>query len=80
MVQYFSDILTQFGEWLKTVLPTSPFQGFLASLSDKFDGTALRFLNWFIPFRDIRLIFTAWLAVVVLFYLYSIILRWVKAL
>lgn len=77
MIQYFQDIFSKFGDWLLTVLPTSPFQGFLSNFHNKFD-TGLGWLNWIISFRDIRTIFLVWLGAVALFYLYSIIMRWIK--
>lgn len=79
MIQWFSDIFNQFANWLIEVLPTSPFSGFISNFHGKFDQ-GLGWLNWFISFRDIRTIFLAWLGVVALFYLYSIIMRWVKML
>lgn len=79
MIQWFSDLLEKFGNWLLNVLPRSPFQGFLSTFHGKFD-VGLGYLNWFISFRDLKIIFFAWLSVVALFYLYSIIMRWVKML
>lgn len=79
MIEYFSDIFDKFANWLLSVLPTSPFGGFISNFHGKFDG-GLKYLNWFISFKDLKVIFLAWLSAVALFYLYSIIMRWVKML
>lgn len=77
MLQWFSDLFDQFGEWLLTVLPTSPFQGFIGNFTNTF-SPYLSALNWFIPIGDFLIIFEVWLSAVALYYLYSIIMRWVK--
>lgn len=57
------------------LLPRSPFAAFI----DQFAGLPfLGYLNWFIPVRQILIVMAAWLAAVSIFYLYSVIMRWVK--
>lgn len=57
------------------VFPASPF----APLIEQFaDLPALGYLNWFFPVRGCLAIMAAWLTAVSLFYLYSVIARWVK--
>lgn len=59
------------------VLPTSPFSAYL----DKFAAMPyLRYVNYFIPISDFIAIGETWLVAVGLFYLYSIILRWIRAI
>lgn len=79
MIEWFKGLLDKFGSWLLSVLPSSPFQGFLSNFNGKF-GKNLGYLNWFISFHDLKVIFLVWLGAVALFYLYSIIMRWVKML
>lgn len=79
MITWFQEIFDKFGNWLVDVLPTSPFQGFISNFHGKF-SVGLGWLNWFISFKDIKVIFLTWLGAVSLFYLYSIIMRWVKML
>lgn len=55
-------------------LPNSPFQAVNNANVDQFLGT----LNWFLPISEIIAILQAWLVCVVVFYLYQVILRWVK--
>lgn len=60
-----------------SVLPTSPFSAYL----DKFTSMPyLKYINYFIPISDFIAIGEAWLVAVGLFYLYSIILRWIRAI
>lgn len=57
------------------LLPLSPFAGFL----DQFANLPyLGYLNWFIPVRGMLTVMAAWLSAIVIFYLYSVIARWVK--
>lgn len=59
------------------VLPTSPFRGYLEALEDL---PYLKYLNWIFPIGDFIAIAQAWLVAIGLFYLYMIILRWIKAI
>lgn len=70
-------ILQSLGEFLAGVLPLSPFQGFIDSI-----GTFeyLGWLNWFFPVGDCLRLLAAWVAVIGVYFLYSIILRWIKAI
>lgn len=77
MIEWFSDIFEKFGAWLLEVLPTSPFSGFIGNFRSVF-APYLGWLNWCIPIHDFLVIFNVWLSAVALFYLYSIIMRWVK--
>lgn len=57
------------------LLPTSPFQQFLEDFEDL---PFLGYLNWFFPVRGCLIVLAAWLGAIALFYLYSIVMRWVK--
>lgn len=62
-------------EKLLSVLPTSPFAEFV----DQFASLpALGYLNWFFPVRQCLVVLAAWLAAITLYYVYSVIMRWVK--
>lgn len=70
-------LFEKFGEALQNVLPLSPFTSFL----DRFkDLPFLGYLNWFIPVGDILKVLIAWLSAIALFYVYSVVLRWIKAI
>lgn len=72
------DIRTAFNgiiDNLVQLLPTSPFAEFI----DEMIGLpALGYLNWFFPVRDCLRVMAVWLSAIALFYLYSVIMRWVK--
>lgn len=57
------------------LLPTSPFQQFLEDFEEL---PYLGYLNWFFPVRGCLIVLAAWLGAIALFYLYSIVMRWVK--
>lgn len=75
MLDFMNELLDKFVGMLTNVLPTSPFKKFLSSM----DGIPyLDYLNWFIPVGALIKIMEVWLGVIALFYLYSILMRWVK--
>lgn len=57
------------------VLPTSPFAPFISEFSSL---PFLGYLNWFFPVRACLTVMAAWLTAIALFYVYSVIMRWVK--
>lgn len=56
-------------------LPTSPFAGVISRLQSL---PALGWLNWFIPVGWIVDTMAVWLSAITIYYVYSVILRWVK--
>ena len=70
-------IFRRMGEFLISVLPLSPFQGFIDSIgSFEFLG----WLNWFFPVGDCLRVLSAWVTVIGAFFLYSIVMRWLKVI
>lgn len=59
------------------VLPTSPFNGVESFISD---NKFLQYLGFVIPMPEIAAIFTSWLSAIAIWYVYQIILRWIKAI
>lgn len=59
------------------LLPDDPFMSYLNVIED---NKYLKYLNWFIPISDFIVIGEAWLASIVIFYIYSAILRFVNAI
>lgn len=79
LVSFINLIIKALGSVLSFVLgilPNSPFQSISNSPISEFLGT----LNFFVPVSEILSIGQAWLVCVGLFYLYQIVLRWVKAI
>lgn len=71
------EIITKFLNWVLSVLPTSPFVAVLDAIESI---SFLGYLNYFIPVSTFVGIGEVWLTAVGLFYLYSIILRWIRAI
>lgn len=66
-----------FGEKIYEVLPVSPFQPYLEQMSGL---PHLGYLNWFFPIGPALKIMAAWLTVVGTYYMYSVLLRWLKVI
>lgn len=80
LLQLLQSIIDVLGDFLRSVLvllPSSPFNGFY---SLTIDNEFLQVLAWIVPIKEIIATCEAWLISVGLFYLYSIALRWVKAI
>lgn len=60
---------------LLELLPTSPFQAFVAKITDI---PALGYLNYFFPISEMIAVTEAWLTAILLFYAYQLVLRWIK--
>ena len=71
----FEVVFQRFAAALCSVLPLSPFQPFLATFRSL---PYLGWLNWFFPVGECLTVMLAWLGAVALFYLYSILMRWLK--
>lgn len=69
------EIVEQFLHAVLSVLPQSPFASFIDALSSI---PYLGYLNYFIPIGSFIAIGQSWLVAVGLFYLYSIIMRWIR--
>lgn len=70
-----SSFLDKFLDALLSLFPLSPFTEVINSIEKL---PYLGYLNWFIPVSEILSISTAWLTAVAVYYLYSVIARWVK--
>lgn len=70
-----TELFNKFANVLCSVLPRSPFSRFIEQFSNL---PFLAYLNWFIPVKSFLIIGASWLGVIAIFYLYSIIMRWVK--
>ena len=76
-MDFFTTIFNAFAELLKEVLPTSPFREFLDQFAEI---EYLSYLNWFVPVGDIIIVLELWLGAVSAYYLYSVVMRWVKVI
>lgn len=79
MLDSLSDALVSFAVKVVEFFPESPFT-ILDRMSDSDYYEWLRMVNWFIPINTFVSIFESWLAAVGLYYVYQIVLRWVKVI
>lgn len=77
MLDWFLELIQKFGQTILSVLPKSPIKEILSSVG-KPDW--LGYLNWFIPVNAIIIMLVIFLSAISIYYLYQIILRWVKAI
>lgn len=75
MLTWIINKIVEFANYIMSMLPTSPFQPYIRDFASL---PYLGYVNWFIPIGDFIKIGLAWLVSIGLFYLYSIIMRWVK--
>ncbi len=74
-----TDSLVSFAVSVIELFPTSPFT-ILNELSNSEFYEWLQMLNWFIPVGTFVSILEGWLTCVAVYYVYQIILRWVKVI
>lgn len=73
-----SEALVSFAVSVIDLLPDSPFL-FLADFAAP-ATVVMGYVNWFVDFGTISSIFTAWVACILLWYGYQIVLRWIKVI
>ena len=72
-----AELWQSFGNSITSILPLSPFTDFINSIGNL---PFLGWLNWFVPVQQILTIVGLWLGAVATFYLYQIVLRWIKVI
>lgn len=75
MLAWMKEILDKFLDALLSLLPLSPFAEPIAALTDL---PYLGYINYFFPLGDCIKIGIAWTTAIGVYYLYSVIARWVK--
>lgn len=80
IINWFKDLINTFLKTLENVLPLSPFVKYYNFWDGVFDSDYLAYLNWFVPVGECLAILSAFLAILAIYYIYSIIARWVKAI
>ena len=71
----FTGLVDKFANSLYNLLPTSPFRPYINKLASL---NFLPYLNLFVPVGTLIAIATAWISCIGLYYLYQLLLRWVK--
>lgn len=75
MIAFMKEILDKLLSVILHLLPLSPFADAIDSLTQL---PYLAYLNYFVPINTFIKIGEAWLAAIALFYLYSVVARWIK--
>lgn len=77
LLNWMSTMVHTLGQTLIALLPVSPFRNFINSFNvPEYVG----FINWFFPVSEFLAVMALWLTAISLFYLYSIIMRWIKVI
>lgn len=79
MFDALSDALVSFAVSVVELFPASPF-GVLDEIGNSQVYDWLRMVNWFIPIGTFVSILEAWLTCVAVYYVYQIVLRWIKVI
>ena len=81
MFGWISDSLVEIGRAIINIFPDSPIQTALQEIeTNETIQQWLRYVNWFIPVHTMLTIFNIWLSAVLIYYVYQIVLRWVKVI
>ena len=75
MIKFMKEILDKLLSVILSLLPLSPFADAIDNLTQL---PYLAYLNYFVPVGTFIKIGEAWLAAIALFYLYSVLARWIK--
>lgn len=76
MIETIIEFINQFLGTILFFLPNSPFTEFIAEVES---WEWLGWLNWFLPIGTFLEILYVWAGCVSGYYVYSIVLRWIKA-
>lgn len=71
-----ANLVMKFFNALLSLLPQSPFVAFLNAMEQ---WEFLKTLNWIVPIGTFVSIGTAWLTAIGVYYAWSVVLRWIKA-
>lgn len=80
IIRIINMIIVAIGTVINAVLSLLPDSPFLSIQLESIDSGLIKALNWIIPVQTIITIFGASLIAVGGYYLYQIILRWIKAI
>nr|WP_325220002.1 hypothetical protein [uncultured Oscillibacter sp.] len=79
MFDALSDALVDLAVSIVELFPASPFT-VLDELGNSEVYEWLRMVNWFVPIGTFVSILEAWLTCVAVYYVYQIVLRWIKVI
>lgn len=71
------EVLNTALNYIFSFLPKSPFSSMIKEMDSL---TFLPYINYFIPIDKLLAMTALWLGAITVFYIYQIILRWIKAI
>lgn len=80
VIKIINMIIVAIGTVINAVFSLLPDSPFLSIELESIDSGLIRALNWIVPVQTIITIFGTSLLAVGVYYIYQIILRWVKAI
>lgn len=78
ILDWLNSLVDKFLNMLYSVLPASPLSGFISKVSGSIPRLYIAYLNWFVPVKEILIVFAAFLSSLALYYIYSVVMRWIK--
>lgn len=75
-----TDSLVAFAVSIIEIFPESPFRGAIESVQDSEIITILQYVNYILPIQQMITIFSMWIVGVALYYVYQLVLRWIKVI
>lgn len=79
IVYIINKIIYIVGVVLNTIFGLLPNTPFIISDTSVIGGY-MGYLNWIIPIDKILIVTVSWLSAITLYYVYQIVLRWIKAI
>lgn len=79
VIDFFNFIIKVLGSILSlifSILPPSPF----SVINNSIIAEYLPYINYFVPFSEVVVILQTWLVAIGVYYLYQVVLRWIKAI
>ncbi|HBE9908586.1 TPA: hypothetical protein KNJ60_003882 [Clostridioides difficile] len=76
IINFIISLLANIINIILSVLPNSPFLSF--SSDAKTTSEFLPYLAWFLPVKSMFITLTAWLSCMLIYYVYSVVMRWIK--
>lgn len=78
MWQSLTDVLVDWAYSVIEIFPASPIQPLIQSLTVGPIGTILGVVNYILPVAEIMAVMAIWLTAVTCYYVYQILLRWLR--
>jgi len=80
LIKIINMVISAIGAIINTVFNLLPDSPFLSIQLNSIDSNLIKALNWIVPVQTIITIFGTSLVAVSVYYIYQIILRWIKAI